>query len=164
MSLVDCIEPSSDIRNFFFLSFFLIEEYFAILYKRYLMCVFLHLHHYSHINMLTTTSESTLKRKKESSSNTNDVQSRSLGEGDSYYDESIISSEAAVEILKRLDEQIVYLPRSLFKFRIFHKLNVLPRDKAFYGDVQADGSCECCVTSSREILVCLFLIRSTLSI
>ena len=100
--------------------------------------------------MMTTTSENTLKRKKESPSNTNDLQSRilrSLGEGDSYYDESAFPSEAAVEILKRLDEQIVYLPRELFKFRIFHKMNRLPRDKAFYGDVQADGSCECCVIS-----------------
>lgn len=94
--------------------------------------------------MLTTTSERTLKRKKELlPSNINDCSMRRLGEGDSYYDESLLSSDVARDILKRLDEQIVYLPRTQFTFRIFHKVNVLPRDKAFYGDVQSDGSCEC---------------------
>ena len=111
--------------------------------------------------MLTTTaSESTLKRK-----NTNDSQIGSLGEGDSYYEESVFSSETAKDILQRLDEQVVYLPREQFKFRIFNTVNLLPRDKAFYGDVQSDGSCECdkvrFFSLKRDFLCRL---RSTLSI
>jgi hypothetical protein len=67
---------------------------------------------------------------------------KKFGEGDSYYDDSIFSPESSIEILKKLDEQIVYLPREQFKFKIFNTVNLLPRDKAFYGDVYADGSCE----------------------
>lgn len=107
---------------------------------------------------MSTTSEKTLKRKKESPS---DV--RSLGEGDSSYEESLFSSETSTNVLQRLDEQIVYLPREQFKFQIFNTVNLLPRDKAFYGDVHSDGSCECYdVEFSREFFC--FSVRSTISI
>ncbi len=90
-----------------------------------------------------------LKRKKELSSNDKDDhlhhQLKSFGEGDSYYHESLFSLDSSNEILKQLDEQIVYLPREQFKFKIFHKVNLLPRDKAFYGDIYSDGSCEYCI-------------------
>ena len=80
----------------------------------------------------------TLKRKKESSST-------HFGEGDSRYEESLFSSNESIEILKELDEQIVYLPREQFKFKIFNNIIPLPRDKAFYGEVDSDGSCECLI-------------------
>lgn len=77
------------------------------------------------------------KRKVENSSTT-----VFYGEGDSSYDDSIYSSEETKKIFQELDKQIVYLPREQFKFRIFHMIHLLPRDKAFYGDVSADGTCE----------------------
>ena len=96
---------------------------------------------------MSAPSESTLKRKKESASSEKDAQDdhRSLklfGEGDSYQQISVFSPKESIDILKELDEQITYLPREQFKFRIFHVVHLLPRDKAFYGDVQADRSCE----------------------
>jgi hypothetical protein len=98
---------------------------------------------------MSTSSEGTLKRKScEKDSQTNDIKHidhrslKAFGEGDSYYEESLFSPQSAIEILKKLDEQIVYLPREQFKFKIFNTVNLLPRDKAFYGDVDADGSCE----------------------
>jgi hypothetical protein len=78
-----------------------------------------------------------VKRKREFLSN-----DKNLGEGDSWYEESLFSSNESIDILKRLDEQIVYLPREQFKFQIFNTINLLPRDKAFYGDVDSDGSCK----------------------
>lgn len=71
-----------------------------------------------------------------------------FGENDCWYKKSIFSREESVEILKKLDEQIVYLPREQFKFKIFKNTFLLPRDKAFYGDVDVDGSC--------KSFVCLF--------
>jgi hypothetical protein len=79
----------------------------------------------------------TLKRK-----NSKDCQSNLFGEGDSWYKEPLFSSNESIEILKQLDEQIVYLPREQFKFQIFNATHLLPRDKAFYGDVHSDGSCK----------------------
>jgi hypothetical protein len=84
-----------------------------------------------------------LKRKGELLSTDEDCQLKKLfGEGDSWYEESLVSSNESIEILKKLDEQIVYLPREQFKFKIFNTVNLLPRDKAFYGDVHSDGSCK----------------------
>lgn len=85
----------------------------------------------------------TLKRKQTTDEQNDDHRSlKKYGEGDSYFDDSIFSPESSIEILKKLDEQVVYLPREQFKFKIFHTVNLLPRDKAFYGDVYTDGSCE----------------------
>ena len=64
------------------------------------------------------------------------------GEGDSSYEYPIFSKEKTEEIFRDLDNQIVYLPREQFKFRIFNQIHLLPRDKAFYGDVATDGTCE----------------------
>ena len=64
------------------------------------------------------------------------------GEGDSWYVEQLFSSTTSTEILKQLDEQIAYLPREQFRFKIFNTVNLLPRDKAFYGDIHSDGSCK----------------------
>ena len=64
------------------------------------------------------------------------------GEGDSSYEYPIFSPEETEEIFRALDEQIVYLPREQFTFRIFNTIHLLPRDKAFYGEVSADGTCE----------------------
>ncbi|CAF0912295.1 unnamed protein product [Rotaria sordida] len=99
---------------------------------------------------MSASSSKTLKRKKESQSTDNDCQidikqhvhcqRKILGEGDSWYEESLFSSNESIEILKQLDEQIVYLPREQFQFKIFNTINLLPRDKAFYGDVYSDGS------------------------
>jgi len=101
---------------------------------------------------MSTSSEILLKRKRELSSTDKDCQIdikqhvhrplKLLGEGDSWYEESLVSPREAIEILKKLDEQIVYLPREQFKFKIFNTINLLPRDKAFYGDVHSDGSCK----------------------
>jgi len=95
--------------------------------------------------------EMSCKRKRETESNEKvDVkrivprQTELCGEGDSWHKKSIFSHEESVEILKKLDEQIVYLPRERFQFKIFTKTFLLPRDKAFYGDVNSDGSCKCC--------------------
>lgn len=82
-----------------------------------------------------------MKRKKESASTDRDCQKECFGEGDSWYQESLFSSHDSIDILKELDKQIVYLPREQFKFQIFNTINLLPRDKAFYGDVDSDGSC-----------------------
>jgi hypothetical protein len=80
-----------------------------------------------------------------SSSTDEHCQSRFFGEGDSRYEESLFSPDESIEILKELDEQIVYLPREQFQFKIFNTLTPLPRDKAFYGDVDSDGSCKCLI-------------------
>lgn len=61
------------------------------------------------------------------------------GEGDSNYQYPIFSPDETKEILRELDEQIVYLPREQFRFRILNSVSLLPRDKAFYGDVTSDG-------------------------
>jgi hypothetical protein len=92
---------------------------------------------------MSAASSETLKRKKESSST-------SFGAGDSRYEESLFSSNESIEILKELDEQIVYLPREQFQFKIFNKITPLPRDKAFYGDVDSDGSCEYSINSVKN--------------
>ncbi|CAF3457505.1 unnamed protein product [Rotaria sp. Silwood1] len=99
---------------------------------------------------MSASSSKTFKRKKESRSSDHDsqidvkqdahCQPKLLGEGDSWYKEQLFSPNASIEILKELDEQIVYLPREQFKFKIFNTVNLLPRDKAFYGDVYSDGS------------------------
>ncbi|CAF3074070.1 unnamed protein product [Rotaria sp. Silwood2] len=99
---------------------------------------------------MSVSSSKALKRKKESWSTDNDCQidvkqhvhcqPKLFGEGDSRYEEALFSPNESIEILKQLDEQIVYLPREQFKFKIFNTVNILPRDKAFYGDVYSDGS------------------------
>jgi hypothetical protein len=112
-------------------------------------------------------STSSLKRKKTLLSNENDDRCslKKFGEGDSYYEESLFSPESAIEILKKLDEQIIYLPREQFQFKIFNTVNLLPRDKAFYGDIYADGSCEYLFIIFFFWEVCFSLPnRSTLSI
>lgn len=65
---------------------------------------------------------------------------RLLAEGDTYYVESLFSPDESLQILRKLDEQIVYLPRMLFQFTIFNRTTCVPRDMAFYGDVYPDGS------------------------
>jgi len=94
--------------------------------------------------------------------------SKLFGEGDSWYKELLFSPNESIEILRQLDEQIIYLPREQFKFKIFNTINLLPRDKAFYGNVHSDGSCKYLIHSSlfRKTLKKYFfeLNRSTLSL
>ena len=85
-------------------------------------------------------SDMALKRKR--SSSVPRSLNGSYGEGDSSYQAAVFSSAESSDILRELDDEILFLPRERFQFKIFSKINVLPRDKAFYGDVQADGSCE----------------------
>ena len=98
---------------------------------------------------MSTSSEISLKRKNELISNIKNSSVKVFGEEDSWYEESLFSSTESIEILKRLDEQIIYLSREQFKFKIFNKINLLPRDKAFYGDVDEDGSCKFMMKFSR---------------
>ncbi|CAF1079062.1 unnamed protein product [Didymodactylos carnosus] len=64
-----------------------------------------------------------------------------LGSGDSWYERNFFTSNEAQSILDELNEQVEFLPRDTFKFKIFGQINLLPRDKAFYGDVhEKDGS------------------------
>src|SRR5690349_21316213 len=58
----------------------------------------------------------------------------------SYLSNFISSSAEADRILKDLQEQVQFLPRSYLTMTIYGKTNQLPRDKQFYGDVAEDGS------------------------
>lgn len=87
-----------------------------------------------------------LKRKRRSSNSDDESIPRSLnksyGEGDSSYQAALFSPTESDEILRQLDDEILFLPRESFPFKIFSKVQPLPRDKAFFGDVQSDGSCK----------------------
>ncbi|CAF2149178.1 unnamed protein product [Rotaria magnacalcarata] len=99
-----------------------------------------------------SSSSKVLKRKKESFAIDQDCQldvkrniqcqSKRLGEEDSWYKDTLFSLDESLEILKEIDEQIVHFPREQFKLKIVNTINLLPRDKAFYGDVNSDGSCK----------------------
>lgn len=99
-----------------------------------------------------------IKRKNESSPSSieKDCEKTFFGERDSWYEESLFSSNESIDILKELDKQIIYLPREQFKFQIFNTINLLPRDKAFYGDVYSDGSCMYSISISLGIIVFFF--------
>ena len=59
---------------------------------------------------------------------------------DSMYFETIWSVDVADRLLAALRNEVLYVPRSSMTFAIFGKTFQLPRDKAFQGDVAADGS------------------------
>lgn len=65
------------------------------------------------------------------------IPSKSFGDS-SLYDGFYNSSDAS-DVMKELDSVLVYVPRSQMLFTIFKKEFELPRDKAFYGDVDELG-------------------------
>ncbi|KAJ3056915.1 Alpha-ketoglutarate-dependent dioxygenase alkB 2 [Rhizophlyctis rosea] len=58
---------------------------------------------------------------------------------DSRYITSFLAQEEADRVLANLNNEVVFLDRDSLKFRIYGKTTQLPRDKAFYGDVDGDG-------------------------
>jgi alkylated DNA repair dioxygenase AlkB len=61
-----------------------------------------------------------------------------LGSGDSYYQPNFLADPESV--YARICQEVEFLPRSALTFSIFGKTVELPRDKQFYGDVDASGA------------------------
>ncbi|KAJ3050033.1 hypothetical protein HK097_008983 [Rhizophlyctis rosea] len=59
---------------------------------------------------------------------------------DSKYTTNFLEPAVANKAYKNLQQEIQYVPRQNLTFTIYGKTFPLPRDKAFYGDVDADGS------------------------
>lgn len=64
------------------------------------------------------------------------------GAGDSFYYRDYFLSDRADDLYAHLQHELtpLYVPRAEMVFRIFGRTVPLPRDKAFLGDVQADGT------------------------
>jgi alkylated DNA repair dioxygenase AlkB len=58
---------------------------------------------------------------------------------DSTYKSNFLHFDDATELFCILNTEITYIPRSEMTFSIFGKTLELPRDKCFYGKVEADG-------------------------
>ena len=59
---------------------------------------------------------------------------------DSQYISNFMTSTMADEAYQALKTEMVYIPREQLTFSIFGKTFSLPRDKAFHGDIDEDGS------------------------
>ena len=59
---------------------------------------------------------------------------------DSFYIPLYFGSAEADELLRRLQQELVYVPRDdpRLQFKIFNAINQLPRDKSFLGDVSGE--------------------------
>lgn len=56
------------------------------------------------------------------------------------YIQNFLSPQEADKALLKLQDELQFIPRESLTFSIFGKTFPLPRDKAFYGEVQSDGS------------------------
>ncbi len=57
---------------------------------------------------------------------------------DSFYHEDFYDEKRADKLVSKLENEIVYVPRDEITFSIYGRTIPLPRDKAFYGDVDND--------------------------
>lgn len=67
-----------------------------------------------------------------------DIRTTLYGSGDSYYITNVFPNHSM--IFEALEKEITYIDKNLLKFKIYGRELLLPRKKAFFGDIDTDGS------------------------